>query len=1033
MRNLVGFFINRPMLINIIVLAIIALGVKSATEIRKEGFPEISMNKIIIQTIYPGSSAGDVELNVTVPIEDALEEIEGIKEILSVSEEGVSRIEIQADDNASPEEFRKLYNDAESALASISDLPKDIEGKPSIQEFTSSDVPVMEISYTGEYKILKPYIDRLELKLKKLSGVSNVTTIGIPDEEVQILVDPVRAREQKIDLKMILRAIQKRNLEGSGGTLESFIGEKKIVFLSKFDRYQDVLDTNIIMNNEGFGTKLKQIANLKVIPKESNLIVRNNGDRGATISIKKTGSSDLIKTVDGINSFLEKETLPDGVVCKVLFDQSRLTRDRISLLAGNAVLGFILVVAVLLMIFNIKTAVWTAFGIPFTLCGMFIFMKIYGISLNLISLGAFIIILGMLVDDAIVIAEEINSNKEQGMEPKDAAVEAVKKMWVPVAASSLTTMVAFSPLFSLGGFPGKFIWAIPLMVIVGLLISLFESYFLLPGHMSHGKVKKTLKKPFVIKFENLYEKAMVKAVNRKYLFISLMVILLMASVVLFARFVDKDPFPQDAAEGFSIAVTLPKGSPPEETEKSVIEMEQLLKKLPENEIVGFSSRIGTQSLLSATTMGTQNNIAVIFVYLKPFSQRDRTADQIMAALKKDITRAAVQSHSLFVMNLSRLGPPMGRPFEIRIISNDNELRGNKEREIRKYLKTLPGIFDIENDDIEGKNELNLKINHDILSRTGLTVEDVLTTLRIAFDGMIVTNLSTVDKTIEFRLRLNERARADKNFIDNLPIANSMGNIINLSMFTSLVEQQSRAGIHHINGIRATTIFGNTDLKKISPVEVMNKVRSLYPSDANVAIEYSGQPVETNQIFSGLASAALAAFVGIYLLISLILNSFSKPLIIMTSIPFLVIGFAFVLITHGIPASMMGGIAMVGLMGVIVNNSIIMADTIRGLSGDHQITKNIIIKGAVSRLRPVLLTTITTVFGVLPTGYGIGGSDPFLAHMSLVLAYGLLFGTAITLFMVPLLFTASVDISNSAVRITKKFNITFLSRYLPPLR
>lgn len=1019
MGVLVRFFISRPMLINIIVLMVIGLGIKSVSEIRKEGFPEISMNKVIINTVYPGSSAGDVELNVTVPIEDELEEVEGIKEVLSISEEGVSRIEVQADDNASPEEFRKLYNDIESVLASIEDLPDDIEGKPSIDEYTSSDVPVMEISFTGRYEILKPYLERLESRMRKLPGVSNVTAIGIPDEEVQILVDPVLARKYNIDLKMILHAIQKRNLEGSGGTLESFISEKKIVLLSKFEHYKDVMETNIIMNEVGYGVKLKKIATIEVTPEDRKLIVRNNGERGATFSIKKTGSSDLIKTVDRINSFLEKETLPDGVTRKVLFDQSRLTRDRISLLVGNAVVGFILVMSVLFMIFDMKTAVWTAFGIPFTLLGMIIFLKTYGISLNLISLGGFIIIIGMLVDDAIVIAEEINSNKESGMDPKEAAVEAVKKMWVPVAASCLTTIVAFTPLFALGGFPGKFIWAIPLMVIVGLLISLFESYFVLPGHMSHGKVKKNVKKSFVVKTEVLYEKAIVKAVNHKYLYISFMIIILIGSAVVFGKFVDKDPFPQDAAEGFNIEVTLPKGSHLEETEKSVIQMEELLLKLPENEIRGFSSRIGTQNLLSGTTRGTQNNIAVIFVYLKPFSKRDRTAEQIMKTLKKDIADEATRLNTDYVMNLQRLGPPMGRPFEIRIISNNDQLRDKKEKEITQYLETLPGVFDIENDNIEGKNELNLKIDHDMLSRTGLTVEDVLTTLRIAFDGMTATSLSTVDKTIEFRLRLNEQARANKNFIENLPIANRMGNIINLSMFTSMVEQPSRASIHHVNGRRATTLMGNTDLDKISPVEVMNKVSSSFTSDRNVSIEFSGQPVETNLIFSGLASAALAAFVGIYLLISLILNSFSRPLIIMTSIPFLVIGFAFVLVSHGLPASMMGGIAMVGLMGVVVNNSIIMIDTIRGLAGDGKITKKNVMHGAVSRLRPVLLTTVTTVFGVLPTGYGIGGSDPFLAQMSLVLAYGLLFGTGVTLFMVPLLFTAGIDVSNLAGRLTGK--------------
>lgn len=285
------------------------------------------------------------------------------------------------------------------------------------------------------------------------------------------------------------------------------------------------------------------------------------------------------------------------------------------------------------------------------------------------------------------------------------------------------------------------------------------------------------------------------------------------------------------------------------------------------------------------------------------------------------------------------------------------------------------------------------------------------TLRIAFDGMVVTELSTVDKTLEFRLRLNERARAEKTFIDTLPVANRQGNLINLAMFTSLKEQPSKAGIRHINGSRATTIFGNTDLGLISPVDVMEKVRLQFPSDDKVNVEFSGQPVESQMIFSGLSSAALAALIGIYLLIALMLNSFSKPFIIMSSIPFLIIGFAFVLITHGIPTSMMTGIAMVGLMGVIVNNSIILIHSIQELSGNSHASKEDIISGSVSRLRPVLLTTITTVLGVLPTGYGIGGSDPFLSHMSLVLAYGLLFGTTITLIMVPVLLTIGTDLSN----------------------
>ncbi len=1015
MGKFVEFFLNRPMLVNLIIIVIIGLGIKSTYEARKEGFPEISMNKIIIQTIYPGSSAGDVEINVTVPIEDALEEVEGIKEVLSVSEEGISRVEVQADDNATAEEFRKLYNNVENAVAEIDDLPKDIKSRPSMSEFTSSDVPVMEIAYTGSYKKLKPYIDSLEAKIRKLTGISNADIIGLPDEEVQILVDPLLARKHRVGLRMIYDAIKKRNLEGSGGTLESFLSEKKIVFLSKFNNYEDVMNTNIIMSPDGFGIKLRQIAKIKVVPEDMKLIVRNNGKRGAALSVRKTGSSDLIKTVDRVNRLLKKETLPEGVEMKILLDQSRLTRDRISLLVSNAFMGFVLVMAVLFIIFDIKTAVWTAFGIPFTLLGMLIFLKSYGISINLISLGGFIIIIGMLVDDAIVIAEEINGNREKGMGPKEAAIEAVKKMWMPVTAACLSTMMAFTPLFSLGGFPGKFIWAIPLIVIIGLLISLFESFFVLPSHLSHGKARKTEKKAFILKMEKIYEMVLKKAVRFRYIVFAFFVLLFIISAFSIMKFVKKDPFPQDAAEGFSITVTLPRGTPSGKTEKSIEKIENELLKIPENEIIGFSTRIGTQSELSATDRGTLHNIAIIFVYLEPFSERDRTAGQIMNALEHDIGKIIDTRNIVYSLNLKRLGPPMGKPFEIRLISNNDKLRFKKEREISEFLTTVKGVSDIDNDEIEGKNELNIDIDHDILSRTGLSVEDVLTTLRIAFDGMIVTDMTTLDKKLDFRLRLNRRARGDINFISNLPVLNSRGNLINFKSFMSLKEQPSRAEIHHVDGKRSTTVFGNTDIRVIAPDEVMEKVKSKFSSNEKVTIAFSGQPVETNLIFSGLSLAAFLAFIGIYLLIALMFNSFAKPFIIMLSLPFLVIGLAFVLVTHGIPMSMMVGMAMVGLMGVVVNDSIVMVHTIHDISGGEEINRDVIIKGAVSRLRPILLTTVTTILGVLPTGYGIGGSDPFLSHMSLVLAYGLLFGTSVILFMVPVLFNVGMDIKRLFAR------------------
>ncbi|MDA3900930.1 MAG: efflux RND transporter permease subunit [Spirochaetes bacterium] len=1010
MQRLVTFFISHRMFVNILVLTVFIGGAVSAYNSRKEGFPEVSMNRITIETRYPGAAVSDVELNVTVPIENELLTIDGIKEILSISEEGFSIVEVRADDNATDRDFAKLFDDIDRAVQSSMDLPDNIEGRPVIREFTSSDVPVLEIGYAGEYELLKPYLDQLEVKLRRISGVGEISVAGVPDMEVQILIDPVKAKSYNVDLRMISAAVQKRNLEGSGGTLESFVGERKVVLFSKFDDYREVLNTNVIMNSDGYGIKLSQMAEVIMVPEERNLIVRNNGRRGASLTVKKTGSSDLIKTVDSIIELLNTETVPDGVEVKILFDQSGLTRNRISLLAGNALMGFALVIIILIGIFNYRTALWTAFGIPFTLFALFIFMKFIGLSINLISLGGFIIIIGMLVDDAIVISEETNTNRERGLDPAEAAKEAVKSMWMPVLASSLTTMIAFSPLFFLNGFPGKFIWAIPLMVIVGLTVSLFESFFVLPTHLAHSRSEKPVKRKVISKMENGYRKLVTYAVKKRYLVVVAAIILCIISIAALGKFAKKDPFPQEASEGFTLKLTAVPGTPASETEKEISAIEDLVAKLAREEIVGYNTRIGTHNELTTVNRGTQNNLAIMFVYLHPYSQRERSAQQIIDALQDPINKV-IDSKTVVTGEIKRQGPPMGKPFEIRIISNDDDVRIAMEKKVHSFVDGIAGVYDVENDDIDGKNEVDLKIDYDILSRTGLTVEDVLSALRIAFDGQIISKMVTLDESINIRVRLDEDARTDEDFLTDLPVANRSGQIINIENFISLSEKPGRGTVRHVNGIRAVTVFGNTDLQVINPMKVMQLVKQNFQSDEQVSIEFSGQPVESALIFSGLSSAALLAFAGIYLVIVLIFNSFKRPFMVLLAIPLLVAGFAFVLLTHRIPISMMSGIAMIGLMGVVVNNSILLIHTIgaKDKPGKKTDPQKKIVDGAVSRLRPIMMSTITTVLGVLPTGYGIGGSDPFLSQMSLVLAYGLLFGAAITLVVIPVVVAISNDL------------------------
>ncbi|MCB1177282.1 MAG: efflux RND transporter permease subunit, partial [Leptospiraceae bacterium] len=480
MKSLVKFFLERPILVNIIVLIVFGYSLISISRMKKEAFPELALGRFVITTIYPGASAGDVELNVTLPIEEALKEVEGIQELKSYSRESISIVDITADENFESVELQRMYMDIDSALSSIKNLPSGIDNKPLLEEISSSDLPVLEITFSGEYKDLINFLPKVEDEIAGLEGVSSVTRIGMGDEEVHILVDPEEAKKNYVDLLMIANAIKKRNILGSGGTLQSFTDEKKIVSYEKFQMPEEVLETNIFMSQDGFGVRLKDVATLEYKPKNTKMIVRNNGKRGASLLIKKKPTADILKTIDGISDYLSTLKTPERVSFKKLNDGSKLTRDRIQLVMGNAIVGFILVFICLFFVFDIKTAIWTGFGIPFTLLTCLVILYSKGLTLNMFVLGGFILVIGMLVDDAIVIAEKINSNLEAGLSPIEAASSAVADVWKPVVASSATTMIAFSPLVSLGGLPGKFIWMIPLVVILSLIVSLIESFFLLP-------------------------------------------------------------------------------------------------------------------------------------------------------------------------------------------------------------------------------------------------------------------------------------------------------------------------------------------------------------------------------------------------------------------------------------------------------------------------------------------------------------------------------------------------------------------------
>lgn len=1025
MKEITLYFIKRPMLVNFILALNFIIGGYFIYKVPKEAFPGVSMNQIIIVTKYPGASSKDIELNVTRKIEEQIAEIGSIKEYRSSSIESVSRVTIFADDDLNLLQFRDLLSDVHSEIDKIDDFPHDIESRPVITSVTSEDRPIIEIALSGPYKILKTKIPQIENELRKVTGVSTVTRVGLPDEEIHIEVDAQKAIKKDIDLNTIYHAINTRNQVGTGGTLESFIAQKKIVSFNKYEKAEDVLNTIIRMSPDGQGVYLSEIAKIIYRPKDDKLIVRNNGERGASILIAIQNGVDQLKASDKIKDILLKEEFPEGTGYVLNNDVSNSARAKFALLKNNGIIGFVLVFLLLFYFLGRRSAFWTAFGIPFTVFGSMILFIPLGITLNSVSMGAFVIVLGMIVDDAMVISERFDFNLTKGQKPIDAASNAVDRLWRPVLASSLTTVIAFMPLLALGGLPGKFIWQMPTVVMIALFVSLIDCYILLPAHLAHGAKNKIIpqKNKIIIFIENIYEKVLLRLIDYRYLTLFAFMSLFIFSVFIGATKVRKDSFPQEASEGFSIKVTLNKGYAAEKVELIIKDIEYAISDLPEDEIIGYTSRLGTHSVNSLTNFGTEENLVAFLVYLTPYNDRERTANQIIDQIKSVTLKKFGSKGYDLEFDLMRLGPPLGEPFEIIVSSNDDVQRKSSSSKVISFLTTINGLTGVKDDYIPGKDEINLKLDYKKVAQAGLTPVDIIRTLRIAFDGQLVTDYSSIDHSYDFRLRLDKESRGDFDFISKLPIANNRGQLIRLNTMIETEERPSYAEIKHFNGIRSTSITGNINTNTITAVEMLNVFESKFTKDKNTKYTISGRPVEEAKIFSGLMIAAIMAVIGIFFILSLIFNSYVKPFLILLVIPFGVVGIFLSFYIHNLPLSMFAGIGLIGLAGIVVNDSIVLVDHLSQLMKDHgSFSVKLLIQGSKERLRPITLTTISTILAVAPTAYAIGGYDPLLSPLSLAILYGLIVGTTVVLLLMPILYVIGNDVylklrKNSASRAT----------------
>lgn len=1025
MKSIITFFINRPKLVNLIVAFLILVGGLSLSRSQNQGYPPVDFGSVVISTIYPGASPEDVELKVTSKIEDKLKGISGIKRLDSASMESISIVSIQLEDTA---DFDKVKSDINKAVDQVNDFPVEVKNRPLVEEIDTNRFPVMEVAFTGDasYRTLRQYADAFEQILETHKSIGSVKKVGYLDREVKILADPLKLKSNYVSLTQLSAAINSHNFRLPGGDIKAE-EEKKLLVLSEFDHVTDVGDVIIRSGFDGNKIRISDVAVIEDGYVKPEKLAHYNGKRAINLLAIKKESADVVKTAEEVELLVNefRTTLPDNVQVNVIVDYSDDVHNLLNLVMSNAKVGLLLVLVALVLFLNIKVAIWTALGIPISILTAFIFFGTFGLTVNFISLMAIIIVLGMVVDDAIIVAENIFSYREQGMEAKEAAVKGTLEVLWPVITSVLTTIVAFSPMIAMTGVMGKFMWSMPVVIALILLASLFESIFILPSHIAHSKLSSKVKKESGIlkRFERGYTKMVSWTLRHKFSTWALFCAVAGVAVFLMATQIKFILFPSDNGIIGVVRYELPRGTSIEGNMAAVSKIEKVLLTYPKSEITGFVT-VGGERMPDVMSYGNNINVPFvgnILVHLTPVDDRTRNAKAIMSDIHNKIKD--IKGFARIQADVVEDGPPVGRPVTVTFISDNDTLRMAYVDELREFLNNREGVFNIEDSEGQGKRKLEVTLNYPLISSLGIRPFDVANTIRSAYDGDVATSLRRDGEDIDFRVMLNESSRKSLDTIKSLTVPSNQEKQIPIGQLVRIEEKEDVMVYNHNFGTRATTIYADVDTDILTSAEINKEIAQKFEERVRheplLLLEFGGEEQDTQESMQSLFMSLILALVGIYFILVVLFNSFAQPFLVMVAIPYSFVGVILAYYIHDMPLSFPALIGMVGLMGVVVNNSLVMISFLNSAVEKNGFSIETLSEGATRRLRPILLTSATTAAGLFPTAYGFGGDNPVIVPMIMAISWGLIFSTVITLILIPSLYMAQVQFFNFCGNVIKK--------------
>jgi len=1030
MKKIITYFIKYPVAVNVIIVAFLIFGLLGAFSMKSSFFPLVDSQLIRISLVYPGASPAEMEEGVVLKIEDNLKGIVGVERVTSVSSENAASVNVEVEKGKN---IDIVLSDVKNAVDRVPSFPSGME--PPVIAKVESIRPTISFTVSGEnlsLKALKQYARNIENDIRGIEGISQVAISGYPDEEIEIAVREDDLRAYNLTFTEVANAVRNSNILITGGNIKT-TDEDYLIRASNRSYYGIELQ-NLIVRTETNGNiiRLKDIAAIKDTWSENPDRLYYNGNLAIDITVSNTNNEDLISSADNIKEYIYKYNQEQqNVQLSVTSDRSTTLKGRTELLAKNAISGILLVLFFLALFLNLRLAIWVAFGLPVAFLGMFIFAAQFNVTINVLSLFGMIIVIGILVDDGIVIGENIYHHYyDLGKSKIQAAIDGTMEVIPPIVSAILTTIIAFSTFFFVDGRIGSFFGEVSTIVILTLAVSLVEALIILPAHIAHSKAldrkrlengeeKKTnaidafFKKinkgadTILGKFRDNYFVPFLRfsLKNKFFVFCVFIALLSISFSALSGGTIKSSFFPRIASDRVQITLNMPQGTNERITDSVISFIEEqawLVNKEYTKKQTGNLQVV--ENIIKRVGPGSAN--ATLSVNLLPGETRDFSSPEITNAIQQKVGKI-YGVESLVFGSGGNFG---GSPVAVSLLGNNiTELKAVKD-ELKEVLESNPLLKDVTDNDPAGIKEVRIKLK-DNAYLLGLNLQSIMTQVRYGFFGFQAQRFQRGQDEIKVWVRYDKKDRSSIKNLDDMRIVTPTGARVAFSEIADYTIERGDISINHLEGKREIQI--TADLKDLSASEtaildniktnIMPEILSKYPT---VSPLYEGQNREAKKTTDSLSTVGWVVLGLIYIVIAFTFRSYSQPILLIVMIPFSMIGVIWGHYIHNFAIGILSFLGIIALIGIMVNDGLVLIGKFNNYLKEGMKYDDALIAAGQSRFRAIFLTSLTTVAGLAPLIFEKSRQAQFLIPMAISIAYGIAIATVLTLIMLPLLLSVS---------------------------